>query len=364
MKKVAVLGSTGSIGTQTLNVIRQNPDKLKVVSLVAFRNADKLAKQAEEFAPKYTALISEDGEQCLTEAVKYADVAVIATRGIIALDAVLYCLRHGIDVALANKETLVCGGQLVSSVKTKSRILPVDSEHAAIKQCLANNATSDIDKILLTASGGPFYEYSDFDLSCVTAEQALRHPNWSMGQKITIDSATMMNKALEVIEASYLFGVPTDKIKILVHRQSVVHSMLQYHDGSVVAQLASPNMQLPILQALLGYNQQSVSPMIDFDKLISLTFQPCDFARFPCAKLGYEIGNYPMLSATVMNAANDMCVDAFLRGGLSFTSFYNIIKQTVDNFADTVSQMDPTVESIKKCDRIARIYAQNAIIGE
>ncbi len=364
MKKVAVLGSTGSIGTQTLNVIRQNPDKLKVVSLVAFNNAEKLARQTEEFSPKYTALIAEKGEKCLLEAVKYADIAVVATRGIVALESVLYCLQHGIDVALANKETLVCGGHLVTNVKTKARILPVDSEHAAIKQCLASNRASDIDKILLTASGGPFYGYGDFDLSCVTPEQALRHPNWSMGQKITIDSATMMNKALEVIEASYLFGVPTDKIKILVHRQSVVHSMVQYRDGSVVAQLASPNMQLPILQALLGYNQSSVSPMLDFDKLLDLTFEPCDFDKFPCAKLGYEIGNYPILSATVMNAANDVCVEAFLHNELSFTRFYSIIKQTVDNFAETTSQMESTVQSIKKCDRIARIFARNAIIGE
>ncbi len=364
MKKVAILGSTGSIGTQTLNVIRQNSDKLKVVSLVAYANETRLAEQVKEFAPRYHALISRDGEDCLVEAVKYADIAVIATRGIVALPAVMYCLRHNIDIALANKETLVCGGNLVTSAKTRAHLYPVDSEHAAIRQCLVGNTSADIDKILLTASGGPFYDYNPLDLSDVTPEQALAHPNWTMGDKITVDSATMMNKALEVVEASYLFGVPTDKIKIIVHRQSLVHSMVQFSDGSVVAQLAAPNMQLPILQALLGYNEPAVSPKMDFDKLVNITFQPCDFTRFPCAKLGYEIGDYPPLSATVMNAANDECVDAFLHRGLCFTSFYNIIKQTIDNFADMTRGEELTVENIKKFDRIARIYARNAVLGE
>ena len=364
VKKVAILGSTGSIGTQTLSVIKQNSDKLAVVALVAYANEARLAEQVKEFKPKYHALMARDGEQCLVEAVKYADVVVVATRGIVALEAVLYALRHNKDVALANKETLVCGGQLVNAVKTRAHLYPVDSEHAAIRQCIADNAPSDIDKILLTASGGPFYGRTDINLADVTPEQALAHPNWSMGDKITVDSATMMNKSLEVVEASYLFGVPTQNIKIVVHKQSLVHSMVQFRDGSVIAQLAKPDMRLPILQALLGYNNLAVTPKLDFDSLVNVTFEPCDFKRFPCAAWGYEIGNYPALSATVMNAANDECVDAFLHKGLCFTSFYNIIKHTVDNFAVMTDGEELTVSNIKKFDRIARIFARNAISGD
>lgn len=363
MKKVAVLGSTGSIGTQTLNVIRKNSDKLQAVALVAYANADKLAQQAREFRPKYTALISQSGEGCLVEACKYADIVVVATRGIVALEAVLYCLSHNKDVALANKETLVCGGKLVTSVRTKAHLYPVDSEHAAIRQCLADNDVRAVDKIFLTASGGPFYDIPLDELADVTPGQALNHPNWHMGDKITVDSATMMNKSLEVLEASALFGVPVDNVQIVVHRQSVVHSMVGFCDGSVMAQLATPNMELPILQALLGYNQPAVGVKLNFDKLVSLTFQPCDFVKFPCAKLGYEITEYPMLCRTVMNAANDVCVDSFLSGKLGFCDIYDVIMRTVDNFADMCATMELSVDNIKKCDRIARIFAQNAVIG-
>lgn len=362
-KKVAVLGSTGSIGTQTLNVIRKNPDKLQVVALVAYANKDKLDKQCTEFAPKYSALISRDGEDCLVEAAKYADVVVVATRGIVALNAVLYCLKHNKDVAIANKETLVCGGDIVLAQKTKARIIPVDSEHAAIRQCLSDGRNGAARKILLTASGGPFYATPMAEFADVTPKDALRHPNWSMGDKITIDSATMMNKSLEVLEASVLFGMPTQDIDIVVHRQSIVHSMVEFDDGSVVAQLASPNMELPILQALLGYGQQAVSKRLNFSSALSLTFEPCDFQRFPCAKWGYDIVKYPALCKTVMNAANDECVDAFLQGKLSFTDIYPTIARTVDNFATMAEQTQLNVESIKKFDRIARVYARNAIMG-
>ena len=363
MKKVAILGSTGSIGTQTLNVIRKNSDKLQVTALVAYANKERLAEQAREFKPKYTALVSVDGEKCLVEACKYADIVVVATRGIIALEAVLLCLAHNKDVALANKETLVCGGDLVTSVKTKGHIYPVDSEHAAIRQCLSGADKKSVDKILLTASGGPFYGLPAEELWDVTPVEALAHPNWHMGNKITIDSATMMNKSLEVLEASALFGVSTENIQIVVHRQSMVHSMVRFNDGSVLAQLASPNMELPILQALLGYNQSAVTPSLQFDKLVTLTFEPCDYNRFPCAKWGYEIVKYPFLSRTVMNAANDECVEAFLNNKIGFCNFYDVIRSTVDNFAELCGTMELTVENIKKCDRIARIYAKNAIAG-
>ena len=363
MKKVAILGSTGSIGTQTLDVIRNNSDKLKVHSLVAYSNVERLTEQAQEFSPFYCGLIERDGEQCLVEAVKDADIAVVATRGIVALESVIYCLEHGIDVALANKETLVCAGELIMPKVGKAKLYPIDSEHCAISQCLLGRSNSTVNKILLTASGGPFWDTDEKALSKVTAQQALAHPNWSMGAKITVDSATMMNKALEVIEASFLFGVPADKIQIVVHRQSVVHSMVEYADGSVIAQMANPDMRLPIQIALLGvgnYRCQSV----DFAKLLTLTFEGCNFDKFPCARLGYDIFKYSPLSRTVMNAANDVCVESFLQGKLSFNGIYNIILKAVDYFADTTSGCELTVETIKHFDKAAKLYTAELINGD
>lgn len=361
MKKVAVLGSTGSIGTQTLDVIRKNPNELKVFSLVAFSNEEKLQKQSLEFHPTYSALISKEGEDCLIRAVEGCDVAVVATKGITALRCVLHCLDNGIDVALANKETLVCAGELVTSRVGKAKLIPVDSEHCAIAQCLLGRDKNQLSKILLTASGGPFWKEKRY-LHDVSAKEALQHPNWNMGAKITVDSATMMNKALEVIEARWLFGVPTEKIQIVVHPQSVVHSMVQWADGSVIAQLACPDMRLPI-QTALGC-PQDIIPQINFEDLLTCTFEKCDFSRFPCAKWGYEIENYPPLCATVMNAANDVCVDGFLTGKIPFDAFYPTIAQTVENFACTLVGVPVTVENVFKWDKIARNYALKLVNGE
>lgn len=364
MKRVAILGSTGSIGTQTLDVIHNNLDKLQVVSLVAFSNEKLLDEQARQFSPKFSGLISRDGEECLIKAVKDCDIAVVATRGIVAIDAVLYCLDNGIDVALANKETLVCAGALVMSRLGKAKLYPIDSEHCAISQCLSCSGKSRLSKILLTASGGPFWNSDINELETVTYRQALKHPNWSMGAKITIDSATMMNKALEVIEASWLFGVPTDKIQIVVHRQSVVHSMVEFSDGGVIAQLASADMRLPIQRALCGDDGDLAISNLNFTDLLNLTFERCDFDKFPCAKLGYEIAQYPPLCVTVMNAANDECVESFLNGKLIFTQFYNIIIQVVLHFAKEVYDVEVSTSSIKKYDKLARIYARQLLNGE
>lgn len=364
MKKVAVLGSTGSIGTQTLDVISNNSDKLQVHSLVAYSNEKLLSEQARKFSPRYSALISKDGEQCLIEAVKGCDVAVIATRGIVALDAVLFCLDNGIDVAIANKETLVCAGDLVMSKVGKAKLYPIDSEHNAISQCLLSRDRSKLSRILLTASGGAFWDTDKNMLPNVTAKQALTHPNWNMGAKITVDSATMMNKALEVIEASYLFGVDVDKIEIVVHRQSVVHSMVEYSDGNVIAQLASPDMRLPIQTALLGENGSYTIKPVNFSDLLTLTFEKCNFEKFPCAKLGYEIQKYPKLCATVMNASNDVCVDSFLLGKLLFTNFYNIIIQAVEHFAKQCKSLEVSIQNVKRFDVLARQYTQKLIDGD
>ena len=364
MKKVAILGSTGSIGTQTLDVIRCNSDRLKVHSLVAYSNACKLKEQVAEFVPKYHALIAQEGEQCLIEAVKGADVAVVATRGIVAIESILYCLDNGIDVALANKEALVCAGELIMSKVGRARLFPIDSEHCAISQCIASRPNAKISKILLTASGGPFWNLPESELQCVTAEQALQHPNWSMGAKITVDSATMLNKALEVIEASWLFGVPVDDVQIVVHRQSVVHSMVEFSDGGVVAQMALPNMRLPIQYALLCDDGHYDVGSVNFSDLLTLTFERCNFDKFPCAKFGYEMAKYPPLATTVMNAANDECVDAFLQSRLCFADFYNIIHKVVDRLSKELTGVPITVGNIRKYDAKARALVKRLLDGE
>lgn len=365
MKKIAVLGSTGSIGTQTLDILRRYLDRFEVTSLVAYSNAVKLGEQAREFNPKYTALISEKGESCLVDAVAQCDLAVVATRGICAIEAVLYCLEHDIDVALANKETLVCGGKLICDKlkHSKSCLIPIDSEHFALSQCLLGRNSTDVSKLLLTASGGPFWCYHKSKLKNVTPEQALRHPNWSMGSKITIDSATMMNKALEIVEAKWLFDVSVDKIQIVVHRQSIVHSMVEFVNGSVIAQMAMPDMRIPIQSALLNEMGQQITSSVDFEKLLTLTFESCDFNKFPCAKLGYQIFDYPELCATVMNAANDACVENFLQGKLLFNNFYNIIIHTIEHFAPETEGKELNVANIKLYQQLAREYADKLVNG-
>lgn len=366
MKKIAILGSTGSIGTQTLDILRKYANKFKVVSLVAYSNAQKLCEQALEFNPKYTALISEQGNDCLIKAVKDCDLAVIATRGSCAIECVLYCLDNNIDVALANKETLVCAGKLINEKlqRCSAKLIPVDSEHFAISQCLLGRNCSDVSKLLLTASGGPFYSANKETFADITPSQALNHPNWNMGAKITIDSATMMNKALEVIEAKWLFGVETDKIQIVVHKQSIVHSMVEFTDGSVMAQMSNPDMRIPIQSALLGKVGNRVTKNVDFCNPLTLTFERCDFDKFPCASLGYKIFNYPELCSTVMNSANDVCVENFLNGKLSFDLFYNIIISTVEHFAPIVDKFELNVDNIRRFEQRSRNYATKLIIGD
>lgn len=366
MKKIAVLGSTGSIGTQTLDIIRKYPDKFKVVSLVAYSNAKKLREQALEFFPEYTALISETGYGCLIDAVRNCDLVVVATRGSCAIECVLYCFDHGIDVALANKETLVCAGKLISE-KLKhsySKLIPVDSEHFAISRCLQGYRRKDVNKLLLTASGGPFYDLDKNEFSSITPGQALKHPNWNMGAKISVDSATMVNKSLEVIEAKWLFDVDVNKIQIVVHRQSVVHSMVEFTDGSVMAQMANPDMRVPIQFALLGETGSKAVQSLDFANLLTLTFEKCDIEKFPCATLGYKIFDYPELCPAIMNAANDACVEKFLQGKLSFDRFYNIIISTVEYFAPIVKNLELSIADIRRYERLSRDYAIRLIDGE
>ncbi len=363
MKKVAILGSTGSIGTQTLQVIKSNADRLKVWSLVAYSNREKLLQQVTEFSPHFYGLIAQQGENVLVDAVKGADIAVVATRGITALKCVEYCLTHGIDVALANKEVLVTAGSYIMSLQSENaRIIPVDSEHCAISQCLAGRNAEDVSKILLTASGGAFYDTSD--LSVVTAEDALKHPTWNMGAKITVDSATMVNKSFEVIEASHLFAVPVEKIEIVVHRQSIVHSAVEFVDGSVIMQSAVADMRLPIQLALLGKHRDTGLQKLCFAGGLQLTFCACDTKRFPCAKLGYEVSKRYALAPTVMNAVNDVCVDAFLDGRFAFTDFYKAICCAVNELESTFANTPLTVDNVIDCDKKSKEFTKKIIVRQ
>lgn len=359
MRRIAVLGSTGSIGRQTLDVISRNLDKFQVVSLVCNSNQPLLREQAETFQVEYAQCLTVEQDACV-KAVSVAgvDVAVIAMRGIVSLEAVVYCLKHDIDLAIANKETLVCAGELIAmlSLTSRSRITPIDSEHNAIRQCLSGRSVKDVKRIYLTASGGPFREKSKQELQNVDYKMALLHPNWSMGSKITVDSATMFNKTLEVLEAKWLFGIDVDRIEILVHPQSIVHSMVEFVDGSVMAQLSVPDMRLPIQCALSNETlPQSVESLSLIGK--KLEFLQPDFERFPCAKLAYTYSQPPLMP-TVMNAANDVCVEKFAKNQILFCDFFHIITKTCEKMRQYVTQTEVTVDNIIKTDVMARQIAE------
>lgn len=352
MKRIAVAGSTGSIGTQTLNIIAANPGRFKATVLTAGSNVDLLIEQAMRFRPALAVIADESlyprlrealapleietaaGSQALTDAVGREDVdmVVTATVGYSGLEPTLRAIRAGKDIALANKETLVVAGQLVTELlaASASKVYPVDSEHSAIFQCLQGEDASTVERLIITASGGPFLRMDADRLSGVTAAEALRHPNWSMGAKITIDSATMLNKAFEIIEARWLFGIGPDRIKALVHPQSIVHSMVEFKDGAVKAQLGTPDMHLPI-QYALGCASRMVSerPPLTLDRMASLTFEEPDTERFPCLNLAYEALERGGNTACTVNAANEIANAAFRRDEIRFTDIYRIITDTL-----------------------------------
>jgi len=370
VKRVAVLGSTGSIGRQTLDVIRSIPQRFRVVGLAAGKNLKLLAGQVEEFRPEFIGCPSEDAD---IEQLKYSvdiknnllsleeiaaspevDIVVMATSGKAGLRPLLAALRAGKDVALANKESLVSAGEIITAeVKQNSaRIRPVDSEHSAIWQCLSGE-NKEAARIILTASGGPFRQFSPERLAEVTPAQALQHPSWRMGKKVTIDSATLMNKGLEVIEAHWLFHTPYDRIDVLVHPQSIIHSMVEFVDGSIKAQLSYPDMRLPI-QYALTYPERLPNPRLprlDWSLVRSLDFEMPDYDKFPCLRLAIEAGKQGGTCPAVLCAADEVAVELFLAGRIRFNDIAGIIVRTLEQHQVVAS---PTLEEIEAADAWAR----------
>ncbi len=379
MKQIAILGSTGSIGTQTLNVVRANPDRFEVYAISANRSIDLLIRQAREFHPEVVCIADESLYQPLKEALHdlpvkvwagadaiaemvtmpSIDIVVAAMVGYAGLRPTMEAIRAGKTIALANKETLVVAGEIICRLAQQyhAPILPVDSEHSAIFQSLAGEQDNEIEKILLTASGGPFRTFTREQMAHVTAADALKHPNWDMGAKITIDSASMMNKGFEVIEAKWLFGVEVEKIEVLVHPQSIVHSAVQFRDGAVKAQLGAPDMRLPI-QYALTYPERLPSdfPRLDLFRTHDLTFEKPDLERFPNLALAYQAtrrgGNMPC----VLNAANEVANLAFRLGKCGFLQMSDIIAGTMAK-AEYIAA--PTYDDYVATDTAARQIAED-----
>ena len=378
MKRIALLGSTGSIGTSTLDVVAHLGDCVSVASLAAGSNWQALAMQARQFTPELVALADETHLPPLKKAladtdievvggaagieaaasVASADVALVAIVGSAGLPASFAALHSGKTLALANKESLVMAGeQLTKLAREKGLpILPVDSEHCAIHQCLRSGGHGEVERLILTASGGPFRKFNERDLERATPEMALRHPTWNMGAKVTIDSASLANKALEIIEAHWLFDVPAEKISVVVHPQSIIHSMVEFEDRSTIAQLGEPDMRVPIQYALTYPERtQGQSPVLDWARRRALTFEPPDTNLFPALLLGWRAASEGGTSGVVLNAANEVAVDLFLNRLISFTDITRIVVRTMD--AHSVASA-ASLDDIMAADRWAREQAR------
>ena len=380
-RQIALLGSTGSIGTQALDVVRDNPDRFEVYALVARRNVELLARQAREFRPEVVVIADEQqyaplkevladlpmkvwaGADAIADVVQMepVDMVLTAVVGYAGLRPTLAALEAGKAVALANKETLVVAGELVTATARRAGapILPVDSEHSAIFQCLSGQDAQAVEKVILTASGGPFRTTPREALATVTPAEALRHPNWSMGAKVTIDSASMMNKGFEMIEARWLFGLPPERIEVVVHPQSIVHSMVQFADGAVMAQLGEPDMHLPIAYALAyPHRLRRDAPRLDFARLSTLTFEAPNKERFPNLTYAFDAirrgGNMPC----ILNAADEVAVDAFLCGRIGFLAMSDLIAETMTRTAFIAT---PTYDDYVQTDAEARRIATERI---
>lgn len=379
MKRLSIFGSTGSIGKSTLDVVSQHPEKFKIEALIARHNVQELAKQAIAFHASEAIIADEScystlkallagtgikvraGEEALLEtAVSPVDLIVMAMVGASALKPVMRALEAGISIALANKECLVCAGELLMEMAQKkgARILPIDSEHNAIFQVFEHTQRHRVERLILTASGGPFRKHRLEEMSQVTPEQALKHPNWQMGNKVTIDSATMMNKGLELIEAFHLFPVRLEQIEIIVHPESIIHSMVAYQDGSVLAQLGTPDMRTPIGYAL-GWPERIAltTPRLDFSQLATLQFQALDETRFPAPRLARETLMKGGTGPAMMNAANEVAVAAFLQRKIKFLEIIEITQNVIERLPVYALSL----ESVYEADRMARKEAENYI---
>jgi 1-deoxy-D-xylulose-5-phosphate reductoisomerase len=335
MKKIVILGATGSIGTQTLDIVRRLPDRLRVIGLSAHRNVELLREQAQEFGIPDTHIAQGDEDLTRLAVLPDAGLVIVAVAGAVGTQATLAALHAGKDVALATKEVMVAAGELVTeaALASGSRILPVDSEHSAIFQCLQGSPSNSVAKLWLTASGGPFREWSIERMAQATVAEASNHPTWpTMGRKITIDSATLMNKALEIIEARWLFDVPTEKIGVVIHPQSVVHSLVEFADSAVLAQLGLPDMRLPIEYALLHPERLDAGlPRLDLMHMTApLTFEPPDEARFPSLGLGRRASAAGGTMPAVLNAANETAVSLFLEERITFPGMASLVERVMD----------------------------------
>ena len=379
VKKIGVLGCTGSVGMQTLDVIKKLPERLEVYSLTAHSRYKEAVELANEFRAQVLVITGKCdenyvrsninaatrvyfGKENIRAACDGADTVLLSIMGIAALPAFEYCLKNGIPVALASKEAMVCGGSVARALmdKTKTPVYPVDSELSAIFQCLRGNEKRDVERILLTASGGPFRTTPKEKIKFVTKEQALKHPNWSMGQKITVDSATMLNKGLEIMETRWLFDIPADKITVVVHPESIVHSAVEYKDGAVIAQLGATDMRLPIQYALLYPSRKySVVNKIDLFKLKTLNFEPADPEKFPCLKLAYEALKGDSAGQLVFNCADEFAVDMFLNDKIKFFEIPAVIENAMSHFS---SLRVSSFADIYEADKAIREYLKEACL--
>ena len=385
MKNLAILGSTGSIGTSTLDICRTYPDRYRVVSLAAGRNLDLAYHQCLEFRPQVVSMASEFLADQLTErlrneaiheiavvhgtagtvhaaTVAQADFVVSAIVGVAGLEATYAAVCAGKDIGLANKEAMVAAGALITSAARENKValLPIDSEHNAIHQCMRGGTADEVRQIWLTASGGPFRNTPLADFDSITPAQALKHPTWVMGQRITVDSATMLNKGLEIIEACRLFDLPPDRVRVTVHPQSTIHSLVEYVDGSILAQLSVTDMRLPILYALAYPERVPSNLTFDLAALSQLDFQQPDFERFPCLRLSYETAKAGSAHCIALNAADEIAVAAFLAGDLPFLG----IPRTIERVLELTPAADPgSIAEVLEADNVARETAQ-AVLRE
>ncbi|GAA0122098.1 1-deoxy-D-xylulose-5-phosphate reductoisomerase [Clostridium faecium] len=380
MKNISILGVTGSIGTQTLEVIRNSNDEFKILGISANTSCDKVIDIIEEFNPKHVAMMDHDsyikikdyciernlnikvhsGLEGLNKIATLDDIEMVVTSvvGMIGLVPTINAIRAKKDIALANKETLVVAGEIVMKEAKENgvKILPVDSEHCAVFQCLQGNDHKSLNKVILTGSGGPFRGKKREELKNISPEQALKHPKWNMGRKISIDSSTLVNKGLEVIEAHYLFDMPYENIEVVIHPETIIHSMVEYIDGSVIAQLGNTDMKLPI-QYALNYpdRKASITEKLDFYTLGSLTFEKPDMDTFGCLKLAYEAGKKSGNMPAIMNASNEVAVELFLNRGIEYLQIEKIIRECMEKFQYVEN---PTLEEIIEVDSKVRDYVR------